>query len=1334
MKRRLSIAAAAVAVLLATAGVYRYLSRPQLVFLGFPGSYIALMMKASSQTGIPYEFWGRRQMEDPKLSEASLLRYKAVFVSGRRSEPFSDPLKRAILAAQNKGIRVIVLPPDQAKSLGVGNADFRGAEQPIERYFHYGGTDNMAGLFQYAAKTYVGKNVVPPPPVPTPEDGYYHPQAPRKFTRTSEYAAWYEQSGHANADAPRVLIDFADGWKLGSTAGTDAIIGAFEKKGWKAAAIFGRRNTAQFALEWKPDILLTRTHGRWYQGDRGVQLLASRLDVPLMRGLQLFFTGETLSDYRKTNAGIRGAGLAIGAIVPELDGAIEPTLLEGLDAEWYGKRYEAVLDDRIERLVDRSARWVRLRKVPNRKKKVAVIYVAGVGKGKVVAASLNVPASLTRFLGGLRDAGYSVTRLPTDPEALIQEMNTKGRNIAETQLGDMEELSRMAGVELLPAEEYKAWFEQLPEVMRKQVTDAFGPPPGRLMVVERDGKQFLLVPKLDFGNVIVLPQPARGGRYDSKLLHNDKIPPPHQFLAVYFWLEKKFKADAIVNYGTHGTHEFLPGRPVGQLSDDWSDLTLGRLPNVYVYIMDNIGEALIAKRRGSAVTVSHQTPPIVASSLQEADPPVGEIYRSAQQFATQDEGALKEKLRERIRDLAVAKKFDRDLNKDWSKVLPTDEEVQALELHIHLLDEDRIALGLHTHSKANTAEELAPVVTEVLGSAFQKKAGDRKRAIAMVRAMLDAPAAAASEPAPRHPHAAHPPIITKASGQERAHVAAPTWQKTAEAKPIPGADDNARVRVLKAGFAGTAREIPETLRALEGRYIRPGSGGDPVRNPMALPTGKNLYGINPQEVPTRAAWELGRKLAEDLIANEQKRLGRFPRKIGFTLWNTELIRHYGADLAQILYLMGLQPRWDQRGVVEGVDVIPMAQLKRPRIDVVIQAASLFRDTFPDRMEFLDQAVRVAAAARDGENYIAENNAANERQLKEAGVSARDARLLAGARVFSNAPGGYGTGVIDGIEKSGNYDNSKPITEDYLIKTGAVYTAGVEWGKFVPKLYEQQLKSTDAVALSRSSNVVSALTLDHYFEYLGGMTMAIRDTTGKSPETYVSDVRDASRATMLTAQQALRNDMRTKYWNPKWIAGQQKEGFSGAAEIAETTKNLFGWQVTKPEAIGDDVWDTVEQIYVEDSLKLGVREWFDQKNPYAYQSTTAILLESARKGYWKPGKEVLQRVANEYAQSVGRHGHAGDSRTTDNAAFQSFLNQQLNAPGNVTGIQLSKSYQQSLDKSSGVAGKVLVAGQRLAREAASRQTQTIVRYSTMSIATIAALATLFYFGLRRKNRS
>jgi cobaltochelatase CobN len=1325
--KKLRTMAVTLVALASALGLYRYLTSPQLLFLGFPGPYIALFMDATKETGVKYEFWGRKQMDDPKLKDSAFLRYKAVFLSGRRAEPLTDELKTALIAAQNKGVKVIVSPREAGKAWGVGNADWEGSEKPIAGYFTHGGGENMNRMFHYAAATYLKQNKPVEPPVPTPEDGFYHPDSRKHFTVAADYLAWYKQAGKWKDGAPHVFIDFADGWKLGSVAGTNGIIRAFEKKGWNTACIFGRNKTIEYASAWKPDIILSRSHGRWYQGNAGVAIMQAKFDVPMMRGLQLFFTGETLTEYKQSLAGIRGAGLAIGAIVPELDGAIEPTLLEGLDAEWYGKRFEALLDDRLDRLTERAWRWVRLRKAPNREKRIAVIYLAGVGKGKITAASLNVPNSMTGFLRGLQNGGYAVDRVPADGEKLVAEMIENGRNISESQVGELEELASKPGTHLLPAEKYEAWFKTLPEKMAQQMTEAYGPPPGNFMVVERQGKKYFVIPQLKFGKVIVLPQPSRGANMDTKLQHNDKVPPTHQYLAVYWWLQKEFAADAIVNYGTHGTHEFLPGRPVGQLDDDWSDRTLGHMPNIYVYIMDNIGEALIAKRRGSAVTVSHQTPPIVASSITETDKTIAEIYRATQQFVNVDEGALKEKLREQIRNLAVARKFDQDMKKDWSKTEPSDQDINDLDLHIHLLNDDRISVGLHTHGKANNPEELAPVVAEIMGDSYINASGGRAQAIARARSLLVAPAAVPAAPS-GHPHK----IAHVASGhREKPQWAGPTYQKTAEAKPIPGSDDTSRIQFLKTGFAGTANEIPETLRALEGHYIKPGSGGDPVRNPASLPTGKNLYGINPQEVPTRAAWELGKKLAQDLIDAEKKRLGRFPNKVGFTLWNTELIRHYGADFAQVLFLMGLQPRWDQRGLVEGVEVIPMSALKRPRIDVVIQAASLFRDTFPDRMEFLDQAVRIAAAVRDGENYIAKHNEENEQQLKDAGLSAKDAKLLAGARVFSNAPGGYGTGVIDGVEKSGNYTDSKAITQDYLIKTGAVYTAGAEWGKFVPKLYEQQLKGADSVALTRSSNVSSALTLDHYFEYLGGMTMAIRDTTGTAPETYVTDVRDAKRAAMLTAQQALANDMRTKFFNPKWVEGLQREGFAGAVEIRETAKNMFGWQVTKPDAIQGYQWDEVNRIYVEDSLNLGLREWFDSKNPYAYQELTAIMLETARKGHWKPSKEVLSKLANDYTQSVVKHGPAGVSRLNDNTAFEGYLKEQLNAPGNVTGVQLSANYQKAMEKSAGGAARMAVAGQRLVREMGSPQTQSIVRYSVLTIAAILALVLLFRFGFRNR---
>lgn len=1328
MNRRLRIPVSLLAGAVLLGGAWWLGQRPRVVFLGFPGSYMALLQEASRRSGVRFDYWGRKRMEDPKLPSNALDRYRVIFVSGRRSEPLPAPLRQAILRAQQRQARVIVIPPERAEGLGVGNADFSGPERDLAAYFEYGGVENMTRALEFAARRYLGRRGEPPRPVPTPEYGYYHPESREKFSSTQAYLEWYRKSGRWKETGNRVLIDFADGWKIGSTAGTDALVRAFEKKGWNVAAVFGRQHTGRLALEWRPDIILTRTHGRWFEGPRGVDLLACELDVPLVRGMQLFFSSETLAEYRASRAGLRGAALAVGAVIPELDGAIEPTLLEGLDAEWYGARKEAVLEDRVERLVERAARWVKLKQTPNARKRVAILYFSGFGKGRITASGLNVPASLVRFLRQMHDAGYHVSPLPASADRLAADLVAYGRNVAESQRGELEQLAAAPGVELLPAAEYERWFRGLPPDLQKQVTDVFGPPPGSLMTLEKNNAKYLVIPKLDFGNVILLPQPPRSGNVTSQQAHDDRIPPPHHFLAVYWWLERKFRADAIVHYGTHGTHEFLPGRPVGQLSDDWSDITLGRLPNIYVYTMDNVGEALIAKRRGSAVTVSHQTPPIVYSGIEGRDPDLAALKRWIEQLETLEEGAVKEATRKRIRETAVRRRLDRDIRQDWSSRLPSDADVAELGRHLHLLEEDRIPLGLHTHGVANSDSELAPVIVAALGRRFVERAGGQQEAERLVSRWMMESRTGSSSAAPgacqRQPAASGP-------GKPSAISSAASGERT---DPPAAADAAQLAAFLRRGFAETEQEIARTLHALDGGYVRPGAGGDPVRNPSALPTGRNLFGVNPQETPTRPAWEVGVEMAKQLVEQERKRLGRYPRKIGFTLWNTELIRHNGVDLAQILYLLGLRPRWNQQGLVEDVEVIPAAELGRPRIDVVIQAASLYRDTFPDRMEFLDRAVRLAATLRDTENYIAENAEQAERELKKAGLSAADARRFALARVFSNAPGGYGTGVIEGIERSGSYQDASGIAEGYLRRAGAVYTAGADWGRMVPQLYRTQLAGADAVVLSRSSNMYGALTLDHYFEYLGGMTMAVRHLTGQDPETYVADVRDPARSATLPVQQALRAELRTKFWNPAWISAQQKENFSGAVEIAKVASNLFGWQVAKPDAISGDVWDTVEQIYVQDSLRLNLRQWFDQHNPFAWQSLLATMLEAARKGYWKPSAEVLERLAQAYAESVARHGHAGDVRTTDNAAFQAFLEKQLMSAANPESARWARQWKEALRRSAGGPVALQVTGRRLVREILSPQTQSTVRVSALVLLVFAAFLAFIRFGLARRRNS
>ena len=1279
----------------ASAAVY-FASRPGILFLGFPSMYRFLLAESSQLSGVEFDYWSPERVDDPALGQPDFRRYSVVYVSGRRSDPLPRPVREALRVAGVAGTRVIALPAHDATRLGVGNADFQGRDRWIDDYWRYGGVTNMARLLSTSAARYEGRKFEELPPEPTPDDGYYHPDSPSLFTTTAEYERWYEASGRFDPAAPKALIDFADGWRLGMNQATDAVVRAFESGGFNAAAIFGTAQAAPFAVEYRPDILISRKHGRWWLGDNGVEVLRDQLNVPILRGLSLLFTGESFSDYRQTRAGIRDAGLIMGAVVPELDGAIQPTLIEGLESAWYGRRFEAHQAERIGTLVERARHWVRLRALPNSQKRVAVFYVSGIGKGRITAAGLNVPRSMMRFLDALGDSGYAVENPPSNEAALLEKLLDLGRNVSAGRPRELRQLADRDGVELLPLSGYLRWFESLPDEMRNEVVAAFGPPPGRLMTVERSGESFFVIPKLDFGNVIVLPQPVRGAHMDAKLQHNDRVPPPHQYLAVYWWLREVWQADAIVNYGTHGTHEFLPGRPLGQLADDWSDRALEALPSLYVYVVDNVGEALIAKRRGAAVTISHQIPPVDAADVAREEPDVARLYRAVNQLLDAPDGALKENLRERVRSMAASQGFDRDLGADWSDEAPSDAAVTRLGDYIHLLDADKIPTGLHVHGRAGTAEELAPMIASMLGSEFLAAHGCDPHATPR-----------GCDPVARDRASR---VVSDALAGKREH---PSLR--------PVADEFKR---LRDAFDRTPDEIDHTLAALAGGYVPPGGGGDPLRNSLALPTGRNLHGINPAEVPTAAAWEIGARLAEEQLEAERSRLGRWPRRIGFTLWNTELIRQHGTDLAHVMHLLGVRPVWDHRHVVEDVELVPAEDLGRPRVDVVIQAASLFRDTFPDRMRLLDKAVRLAASATDGDNYVAEHTAETERSLKQAGMAASAARVLAAARVFSNSAGGYGTGLVAAIERSGDYASTAGLTEAYIARSGAVYTEGYPWGEPAPDAYRQQLRHTDAVTLSRSTNVVGALTLDHYFEYLGGMTMAVRDTTGAEPETYMADVRDPEQARMETARESLAKGLRGKFWNPKWIRGLQAEGFSGAVEIAQTATNLFGWQIAKPEVVSSADWDRVHAVYVEDALELGLPEWFDTANPFAYQELAAVLVEAARKGFWNPSRRALDALAVQYARSLDHHGASGSVRTTGNRPLEEFLEVRLAASSQP---HLAAVLRDQLRDGP----SPLVEGQKLVNAAPSTGIDPARAPTRALAAALGILVAIFVLGWRRK---
>jgi cobaltochelatase CobN len=429
---------------------------------------------------------------------------------------------------------------------------------------------------------------------------------------------------------------------------------------------------------------------------------------------------------------------------------------------------------------------------------------------------------------------------------------------------------------------------------------------------------------------------------------------------------------------------------------------------------------------------------------------------------------------------------------------------------------------------------------------------------------------------------------------------------------------------------------------LEGRYITPGPGGDPIRNPGAVPTGRNLIALDPATIPNPAVWEAGKKLGAQLLENYQAGHGVYPDKVAFNLWGVETIRQHGASEAQILFLLGVRPVWQKGsggGKVVGLEVIPPDELGRPRVDVVISASGLYRDMFPNMLRLLDEAVKLAAAQAEADNFVRRHSAQLRQDLIDRGIAAPEAVKLSTARVFSNGTGSYGAGLNDAVSASQTWEKEQTLAEMYFQNKGCLYGKDF-WGAARVDLFKKVLSGTKAVQLSRSSNLYGLLTGDDPYQNLGGMGLAIRTLDGTTPELWIANLRNPSGPRMETAASFLREEVRTRYWNPKWIEGVKREGYAGAREIAKTIENVWGWDVMDPQIVDDKMWDEFKAVYVDDKYGMELKRWFDANNPDAYQSLVGRMLEVIRKGYWKAAPKTVAQLVREYQASLQKHGNSG----------------------------------------------------------------------------------------------
>lgn len=1216
-------------------------------FVGLHGGVYQTLQPHAAAAGVRVEYVADAAFDAPDLD---LSGFRVIIIQHLRSDA-AAAYRRAFQAARqrNPALEIFTIEEGGARGLlpDLVQAGVIGHDPGIPPY--YGNTsENLRRLVGYLAVTHLGRLGTVEPPEAVPEKGLFHPDHDGLFPDVATYLAWLR--GRGGASRPRVVVTaHFTHLMLQQPKVVVALVRALEQRGLEAVAIVdGDAEYEGWMLALAPKVVIHTCHSRESVAFR------EKLGVPHLHAL--FFRHQSIDQWKDSLAGLAPSELAFQVTSQDLLGATEYLLGSGTERGGGSDEAFTPIPERIDHIADRARSWVRLASVPEKDKKVAVVYYdrelgkAELMRGSATGMFMNAPRSLVKVLHRMQADGYRLTRVPGDDAELLGWMKDHGRQIGVWAPGVLDTLARSGQAVLVPEAIYKQWFEtRLTPELQQAVVARWGPPPGKFLVFEDQGKRSIVIPRVDLGNVILLPQPLRGEAHDTTLLHDTRVPPPHNYIATYLWLQLGFQGDALVHFGTHGSEFLLPGRPTGLGADDWPDVLMGALPNLNLWVINNLGESDPVRRRAYAVLIDHLVPPSVRAELADE---LLNLHDDIEKWDRLEPGALRSKLQAGITQAVLEQHLDRDLRLEGlaGRVL-TDEEVGVLSAHLHRIQEETTPTRLHILGEPPATDDLIPWLVVCLGRAFtealaQAMPGPTQEAGGDREAFLRQKAEGLMSIMVRQ-------NLSPAEALAALRVQAP---KDALLKFFE------KAAALRDGFARTGEELDQVMAALDGRYLSPGPGGAPDRNPAVLPTGRNMYVMNPEAVPARAAWELGVELVDQLLAGYQKAHGRLPQRVAFTLNSFATFQDYGVMESQILYLMGVRPVWDDRNLVTDIEVIPRAELDRPRVDVFISALSYYRDMLPTRMTLIDRAIRRVSALDEPDNPIAANSRRVAGELKAGGMASEDAELMSHGRIFGYPPGQQGSaGYYYLIERSGQWTDRADLMDAYLAQVRYVYTEG-RWGVSAPQAYDRQIQGTDVLLRSWSDRTRSPLSNKYDWYHGGSLSMAVKHLTGKEPEWYFSDVRDADKAQMVNAEDALRTEYRVRLFNRKWIEGMMQEGYAGADQVAVHVSNTFGWATMRPGSVSADVYEEIVDTYFRDQKNLHIREWFEAHNPHAFQEVAEILLETVRKGYWKPDEATLREITEAYARSVARHGESGGLRGGGNTGLEALVDQVLDRAG------------------------------------------------------------------------
>ncbi|MFV0515271.1 MAG: cobaltochelatase subunit CobN, partial [Jhaorihella sp.] len=915
-----------------------------------------------------------------------------------------------------------------------------------------------------------------PPVALIPDQGAYHPDYEGQFSANPDNIL--RALGHRPGQAI-IALGFHNRYlKADALSHIDALVEKIRARGAFALPVFyslGPDARLVDLLKGRANVLIHMQPV--YHNGFEAQLNA--LGIPVMQGIGRW--NDSAEGWQQDPVGLSLSATPLYLALPEQNGLIDPMML------WSEKAGElSLIDYQAEAALDKAVKLARLQMTALAEQKLAVmVYNYPPGERNLSASFMNVPRSLAGLSGQWLAAGYSTREL--SEQAFIDGLGAAIQ--ASTQAASQGEApvsAAAASRSSLSLQAYLAWFAQLPASVQQRINDYWGEPAKSPMLALVDGEQAFPIHHLDAGNIIYLGQPARGRpgmSSERQLYHDMRVPVTHYYLATYLWLRDHFKAHALVQFGTHGTQEWMPVKERGLSIYDDPLLALGDIPVIYPYIIDNVGEATQAKRRGRAVMISHQTPPFRPSGLHGV---LVDMHQLIHQWENLEAGEVKDNTLASLLAMAQDNELATDLK--WSiadiNERPAD-FVQRLHDYLHELADAAQPMGLHTFAGDALYEQKLTTVLQMLGEDF-------------IAAF----------------NLAQPDELYAGDYRDLASTAPYHWldrvlAADAERQPEPALGDWQMLARQYYERLDSAPEWAGLSAALRAQHIAPGIGGDPVRVPDSLPSGKNLVGFDPARVPTKEAWAVGKQAIDELIAKHRDEHGQWPQRLAFSLWAVEAMRHGGILESQALYAMGVEPVWDRAGRVDGYTIVSREALGRPRVDVVLSVTGLYRDQFPNVMKHLAEAAAEISQLDENDNPLHEHTRMLLADLMARGIPQDEALPMAQTRVFGSPTGVYGTGLEDAALASDTWESEDKLAELYLQRMSHAFGPDSSRWSEAPDssdLYAEYLKSVDVALLARTSNLYGMLTTDDPFQYLGGIDLAVRHLRGKSPELYISNQR------------------------------------------------------------------------------------------------------------------------------------------------------------------------------------------------------------------------------------